>query len=160
MAKIKRNPVAEKVADLIIENYDLKNGKDIQDALKEIFGPIFEKFLNAEMDAHLGYEKNSQDDKNTENRRNGYTTKTIQGSFGEAQIQCPRDRDGTFDPVIVPKRQKDVSEIERKVLAMYARGMSQRDISATIEDIYGFKLSQDKISSNCQQQFNFDPLFS
>ena len=147
MAKIKRNPVAEKVADLIIENYDLKNGKDIQDALKEVFGPIFEKFLNAEMDAHLGYEKNSQDDKNTENRRNGYTTKTIQGSFGEAQIQCPRDRDGSFEPVIVPKRQKDVSEIERKVLAMYARGMSQRDISATIDDIYGFKLSQDKISS-------------
>lgn len=58
-------------------NYDLKNGKDIQDVLKEIFGPIFEKFLNVEMDALLGYEKNSQGDKNTENRHNGYTTKTI-----------------------------------------------------------------------------------
>lgn len=81
MAKIKRNLVAEKVADLIIENYDLKNGKDIQDALKEIFGSIFEKFLNAKMDAHLGYEKNSQDDKNTENRRNGYTTKNYTRIF-------------------------------------------------------------------------------
>lgn len=147
MTKIKRNPAAKEIADLIIKNYRPTNGQEIQDALKEVFGPIFENFLNAEMDAHLGYEKNSQNSKETNNRRNGYTSKTIQGSFGETQIKCPRDRDGTFEPVIVPKRQKDVSNIESKVLAMYARGMSQRDISATIEDIYGFKLSQDKISS-------------
>ena len=83
----------------------------------------------------------------TENRRNGFGEKTIQGSFGETKISVPRDREGTFEPVIVPKRKKDVSEIEGKVLAMYARGMSQRDISSTIQDIYGFELSQDKIST-------------
>ena len=98
--------------------------------------------LNAEMDAHLGYDKSSSEPKETENRRNGYGEKTIHGSFGETSISVPRDRDGSFKPVVVPKHQKDVSEIEGKVLAMYARGMSQRDISATIQDIYGFELSQ------------------
>lgn len=147
MAKIKRNPAALKIADLIFENYDLKNANDANEALKEVFGPLFEKMLNAEMDAHLGYDKNSQDPKETENRRNGFGEKTIQGSFGETKISVPRDIEGTFEPVIVPKRKKDVSEIEGKVLAMYARGMSQRDISSTIQDIYGFELSQDKIST-------------
>ena len=147
MAKIKRNPAALKIADLIFENYDLKNANDANEALKEVFGPLFEKMLNAEMDAHLGYDKNSQDPKETENRRNGFGEKTIQCSFGETKISVPRDREGTFEPVIVPKRKKDVSEIEGKVLAMYARGMSQRDISSTIQDIYGFELSQDKIST-------------
>ncbi len=148
MAKkdIKRNPAAEQIADLILNNYAVKDAKSINDALKEVFGPIFEKVLNAEMDAHLGYDKNSPEPKETDNRRNGYGQKTIQGTFGETQISVPRDREGTFEPVAVPKYKKDVSEIEGKVLAMYARGMSQRDISATIQDIYGFELSQDKIS--------------
>jgi len=73
MAKIKRNPAALKIADLIFENYDLKNAND---ALKEVFGSLFEKMLNAEMDAHLGYDKNSQEPKETENRRNGFGEKT------------------------------------------------------------------------------------
>ena len=114
MAKIKRNPVALQIADLILDNYDPKNARDIHDALKDVFGPIFEKMVNAEMDAHLGYEKSSQEPKVTENRRNGFTSKKIQGSFGETQIQVPRDRDGTFEPIVVPKHQKDVSEIEGK----------------------------------------------
>lgn len=130
MAKIKRNPAALKIADLILDNYDVKNAKDVNEALKDVFGPLFEKMLNAEMDAHLGYDKNSPEPKETENRRNGFGEKTIQGSFGETKISVPRDRDGTFEPVVVPKHKKDVSEIEGKVLAMYARGMSQRDISA------------------------------
>ena len=143
MAKkdIKRNPAAEKIADLILSNYDVQNAKDVNEALKDVFGPIFEKMLNAEMDAHLGYDKSSSEPKETENRRNGYGEKTIHGSFGETTIAVPRDRESSFKPVVVPKYQKDVSEIEGKVLAMYARGMSQRDISATIQDIYGFELS-------------------
>jgi transposase-like protein len=133
MAKkdIKRNPAAEKIADLILNNYDVQNAKDVNEALKDVFGPIFEKMLNAEMDAHLGYDKNSSAPKETENRRNGYGEKTIQGSFGETSISVPRDRDGSFKPVVVPKHQKDVSEIEGKVLAMYARGRA-REISAQL----------------------------
>ena len=72
MAKIKRNPVALKIADLILENYDLTNAKDANEALKDVFGSLFEKLLNAELDAHLGYDKNSQEPKETENRRNGF----------------------------------------------------------------------------------------
>ena len=79
-------------------------------------------------------------------RRNGSTPKTLKTSMGPVDIEAPRDRDGSFEPVIIPKRTKDVSSIEKKVLAMYARGMSQRDISSTIEDIYGFEVSHEMIS--------------
>jgi len=141
-----RNPASKKIAELILENYDVKSAKDIQDAVKEIFAPLFESVLNAEMTAHLGYEKSDQGEKLSANRRNGYTEKIIKTSIGEAAIKSPRDRDGSFEPVIVPKHERDVSGIEDKVLAMYARGMSQRDIAKTIEDIYGFAVSHDKIS--------------
>ncbi len=100
MAKkdIKRNPAAEKIADLILNNYDVQNAKDVNEALKDVFGPIFEKMLNAEMDAHLGYDKSSSEPKETENRRNGYGEKTIHGSFGETTIAVPRDREGSLSP--------------------------------------------------------------
>ncbi len=108
----------------------------MNDTLKDIFGPLFEAMLKGEMDHHLGYDSNDKGTKKNENRRNGFGTKTLNTTHGEVDIEVPRDRDKTFAPVIVPKRQRDVSQIENKVLAMYARGMSQRDISSTIEDIY------------------------
>lgn len=103
--------------------------------------------LNGEMENHLGYSNNDRGDKDTDNRRNGYTHKTLKTSVGEVPIDVPRDRDGSFEPQVVPKRKTDVSSIEGKVLSMYARGMSQRDISATIDDIYGFTLSPEQISN-------------
>lgn len=146
MAKIKRNPAAEDIAMQILKNYKPESGEDIQSALKEIFGPMFENMLKGELNYHLGYENNSKEPKETDNRRNGSTPKKLKTSMGEVKINSPHDRDSTFDPQIVPKRTKDVSEIEGKVLALYARGMSQRDISATIEDIYGFNVSHEMIS--------------
>jgi len=146
MAKIKRNPVAVEIANKILEEYKCGNVEDMQDALKEIFGPMFEGLLKGELNHHLGYESNSKEAKSTENRRNGSTPKTLKTSMGEVPIEAPRDRDGSFDPLLIPKRTKDVSAIENKVIAMYARGMSQRDISSTIEDIYGFKVSHEMIS--------------
>ena len=146
MAKIKRNPAAEEIANKILENYNPESVEDMQDALKEIFGPMFEGLLKGELNHHLGYEENSKQHKETSNRRNGSTPKTLKTSMGEVPINSPRDRDSTFEPVLIPKRVKDVSAIENKVLAMYARGMSQRDISSTIEDIYGFKVSHEMIS--------------
>ena len=101
--------------------------------------------LQGEMNSHLGYENNDHGAKSTDNRRNGYTGKKIKTSSGEVDIKVPRDRDSSFEPRLVPKRQKDVSEMEEKVLAMYARGMSQRDIAETIEDIYGFEISHEMI---------------
>ncbi len=147
MTKNDRNPAGQKIAELILQNYDIKSAKDIQDAVKDAFAPLFESMLNAEMTTHLGYEKSDQNKKEHEDRRNGYSTKTIKTSVGESQIKVPRDRDGTFEPIIIPKHQRDVSGIEAKVLAMYARGMSQRDIAKTIEEIYGFSISHDKIST-------------
>lgn len=147
MAKIKRNPAAESIAYEILKNYNPESVEDMQAALKDIFGPMFEGLLKGELNHHLGYESNSKEDKSTSNRRNGSTPKTLKTSMGEVKINSPRDRDSSFEPQIIPKRSKDVSAIESKVLAMYARGMSQRDISSTIEDIYGFKVSHEMISN-------------
>lgn len=147
MAKIKRNPAAEKIAQTILEEYEVGSVEDMQSALKDIFGPMFEAMLKGELDNHLGYKSNSKEKKETTNRRNGSTPKTLKTTMGEVPISSPRDREGTFEPVIIPKRSKDVSAIENKVLAMYARGMSQRDISATIQDIYGFDVSAEMISN-------------
>ena len=146
MAKIKRNPAAAKIAQAILEEYDVNSVEDMQSALKDVFGPMFEAMLKGEMNNHLGYDSNSKEPKSTDNRRSGTTPKTLKTTMGEVPINAPRDRDGSFEPQIIPKRTKDVSAIEGKVLAMYARGMSQRDISSTIEDIYGFKVSAEMIS--------------
>ena len=136
----------EKLAKQIIEEYKPESVADMQNALKDIFGPMFEAMLQGEMNSHLGYTNNDHGAKQTTNRRNGYASKKIKTSGGEIDIKVPRDRESSFNPKLIPKRQKDVSEIENKVIAMYARGMSQRDISATIEDIYGFEISHEVIS--------------
>lgn len=146
MGKIKRDPKAVAIAEEIVKQYQPKNAEEMQEAIKEIFGPMFESMLKGEMEHHLGYESNDKGPKSTENRRNGYGEKSVHTTYGDIDIKVPRDRDGSFEPVSIPKRSKDVSAIENKVLAMYARGMSQRDISATIEDIYGFSVSHEMIS--------------
>lgn len=147
MARKKRNPQAVALAQQIISQYQPQNVEDMENALKDIFGPMFEAMLQGEMNAHLGYENNDHGAKTTANRRNGYGQKTIKTSRGNVEINVPRDRDASFEPKVIPKREKDVSGIENKVLAMYARGMSQRDISSTIEDIYGFNISAETISN-------------
>lgn len=146
MTKSKRDPKSVELANRIIEQYQPESVQDMQNALKDLFGPMFEAMLKGEMNHHLGYESNDKAEKDTENRRNGYGKKTLKTSAGKVKIEVPRDRDGSFEPQIIPKRKRDVSEIEDKVISMYARGMSQRDISSTIEDIYGFSVSHEMIS--------------
>ena len=141
-----KNKSKNELVKAIIDTYQPETAKDVQDALKDIFGPMFEAMLQGEMNDHLGYENNDKGEKQTPNRRNGYISKNVKTSMGEMTIDVPRDRDGSFEPKIVPKRTKDISDIDKKVLSMYAKGMSQRDISNTIEDIYGFKISHDTIS--------------
>ena len=136
----------EQLARAIIEQYQPKNVEDMPNALKDIFGPMFEAMLQGEMNSHLGYQANERGEKESTNRRNGYSEKTLKTTAGDVPIHVPRDRDGTFEPVVVPKRKRDVSAIEDKVMAMYAKGMSQRDIADTIEDIYGFEISHETIS--------------
>lgn len=145
--KNKRSEASRAIAQAIIDQYQPTNAEEMQDALKDIFGPMFEAMLQGEMDSHLGYGANDHGYKDTDNRRNGYIHKTVKTTYGDIPVDVPRDRDATFEPQAIPKRTRDVSGIEDKVLSMYARGMSQRDIAATIEDIYGFELSAESISA-------------
>ncbi len=144
--RIKRNPKGEAIAKMIMEQYRPESREDMQEAMKDIFGSIFEAMLQGEMDECLGYASNDHGSKKTSNRRNGYMPKNVKTSYGEVEIAVPRDRESSFEPQIIPKRTKDVSGIEDKVLSMYARGMSQRDIAETIEEIYGFEMSSETIS--------------
>lgn len=145
--KKKEDTAGAAIARKIMEEYQPKNTEDMQDALKDIFGPMFEAMLQGEMDAHLGYASNDHGRKNTTNRRNGYAHKNVKTAYGDVTIDMPRDREASFTPQIVPKRTRDVSGIEDKVLSMYAKGMSQRDIAETIEDIYGFEISHEAVSN-------------
>lgn len=149
--KNKRSEASKAIAQAIIDQYQPKSAEDMQDALRDILGPMFEAMLQGEMNSHLGYASNDHGFKETTNRRNGYTHKTLKSSMGEIEIDAPRDRNGSFDPQIIPKRSTDVSGIEEKVLSMYAKGMSQRDIADTIEDIYGFEISHETISNITDQ---------
>lgn len=142
----KRNTKGALIAQTIMEQYQPKTKEDMQKALKDIFGPMFETMLQGEMDGHLGYEANDHGYKETENRRNGYVQKSVKSTYGEIPIEVPRDRQATFEPQVIPKRTRDVTGMEDKILSMYARGMSQRDIASTVEDIYGFDISHETIS--------------
>lgn len=145
--KNKRNKAGMAIAQAIINEYQPQTAEDMQAALKDIFGPMFESMLQGEMDSHLGYEANDRGYKATDNRRNGYSHKTVKTTYGDIPVDVPRDRDASFEPQAIPKRSRDVSGIEGKVLSMYAKGMSQRDIADTIEEIYGFEISHETISN-------------
>ena len=143
----KNNQRGEAIAKMIMEQYKPGSREEAQEAIKDIFGPIFEAMLQGEMEEHLGYVSNDHGSKETDNRRNGYIDKNVRTSYGEISVSVPRDRDGSFQPQVIPKRSRDVSGIEDKVLGMYAKGMSERDIAETVEDIYGFELSHETISA-------------
>ena len=119
---------------------------DLTAKLKSLFSGALEKMLEAEMDEHLGYEKNSVLGNNSGNSRNGYGKKTVKSEWGESEIVVPRDRNGTFEPQIMEKRQTRTNDIEARILAMYAKGMSTRDIEDHLRDIYGVETSPALIS--------------
>jgi putative transposase len=140
MSDQKKNIIAS-----LIEMYDIQSAEDIQDALKDLLGGTIENMLEAEMDEHLGYDAYERSE--NPNSRNGKKTKNIRSKYGEMPISVPQDRQSTFEPQVVAKRQKDISEIEGKIIAMYARGLSTRQISDQIEDIYGFEVSEGMVSN-------------
>ena len=125
---------------------DCKSTKDIHAVLRELFGGTIEKLLEAEMEEHLGYEKHSVNGIHSGNSRNGRAKKTIQSDYGETEISVPRDRRGTFEPQVIAKRQTRTDEIEDKVLAMYAKGMTTRDIEDHVREIYGADISPSLVS--------------
>ncbi len=115
---------------------DCRTTGDVQNKLKELFAGTIEQMLEAELYEHLGYDKNSPLGNNTGNSRNGYGRKTIVSDYGECEIAVPRDRNGDFELRVIEKRQTRTDEIEQKIMAMYAKGMSQRDIEDTLLYIY------------------------
>ena len=128
----------------LLEEYDIETAEDIQDALADLLGGTIKGMMEAEMDDHLGYEKSERSD-NT-NARNGYKSKKVKSKYGEFDLDVPQDRESSFEPKVVPKRQKDISQIDEKIIAMYARGMTTRQISDQIEEIYGFDVSEGFVS--------------
>ena len=128
----------------LIEEYDIETTTDIQEALKDLLGGTIKEMMEAEMDNHLGYSKSERSD--SDDYRNGYKTKRINSSYGNMDIHVPQDRKSTFEPQIVKKRQKDISDIDQKIISMYAKGMTTRQISDIIDDIYGFEPSEGFIS--------------
>lgn len=130
-----------------IKDNDLKSVEDIQKVLKDLFAETLQEMLEAELDTTLGYEKNDVHNKRTSNRRNGHSVKTVRSEFGEINIQIPRDREGEHDPLIVKKHQKNVTGIEDQILALYAKGVSTRDIQDHLERLYGIEVSPTLISN-------------
>lgn len=123
-----------------------KTGEDVTAFMKELHTRVYEQMLEAEMDNHLGYEKHSNQGDHSGNSRNGRYKKQIQTEMGESVIQVPRDREGDFEPVVVPKHQSRGLSIERLVISLYAKGMSVSDIESEMQEIYGINLSTSAIS--------------
>lgn len=129
-----------------IKENKVANLSELNALLKTISGVFIEEILEAERDEHIGYPKHSKSDTPRENTRNGYSTKKVRSLHGEIDLDIPRDREGDFEPIIVKKHQRDISEIEDKVLSMYAKGMTVRDITSHLSDIYGAQVSPTTIS--------------
>lgn len=121
-----------------------QNPQDLSDFFKALQKSAVEHFLEAELDVHLDNEKHQKSQ--TGNYRNGYGNKTIKTSHGEQTIAVPRDRDGSFNPIVVPKRTNMIDGLENVIISLYAKGMSVSDIESQIKEVYGFELSESSIS--------------
>ncbi len=130
-------PIAKEQIRQIISQNDINSVTDVYALLKDSFKDILQELMEAELDASLGYDKNKKREVQTDNKRNGYSPKTVKSQYGEFQLEVPRDRNGEFEPKLVPKYQRDISGIEDKVLSLYARDMSTRDIHDQLQDLYG-----------------------
>lgn len=143
MARKKRTPEENERREKIRELLSLSNVgsmEDIQNLFKETIAEFMENGLEAELDDELGYGRYDYRNKNTENSRNGYSSKTLRTSFGDVEVSVPRDRKGEFEPQVLKKNQTSISQdIEEKILSMYAKGMTTADIETHIRDIYGIE---------------------
>lgn len=136
------------IIDQILENNEMVTAKDVSDVLDTMYGRIVQRLLDAEMDNHLGYSKSSREEKD-DNRRNGYSSKgkKVKTDKGVITIDMPRDRDGSFNPIILQKRQRVLAGYDDIVIGMYAKGLTQEDIKEMIKKIYKIDISKELISN-------------
>lgn len=141
-----KNNNGKEILKLLQENYELNTAQDLSSALKNMFKDALQEMMNAEFDESMGYSKyDKTSEKN--NYRNGTTKKHLKSEFGEFEFETPRDRNGEFEPKIVPKNTRDVSGIEEKIISLYARGLTTREINEQIQDLYGIEVSATMVSN-------------
>lgn len=135
-----------KIRELLQES-NISSMEDIQNLFKETIAEFMENGLDAELEDELGYSRYDYKSKNTDNSRNGHSSKTLRTSFGDVEVSVPRDRKGEFEPQVLKKNQTSISQdIEEKILSMYAKGMTTGDIETHIRDIYGIEVSDTTVS--------------
>lgn len=152
MARKSKYAIPEEKKELLvnlIEMYDIKTAADLQDALKDLLGGTIQTMLEQEINEQIKAKEEADPEYN--DSRNGFKDKTLRSSMGEIPIRVPQDRNSDFEPRVVPKYQRDISQIEGKIIAMYARGMSTRQISDQIKDIYGFEVSEGLVTEITNQ---------
>ena len=146
IARRKKRPGGEKIRELL-QMANIGSMEDIQSLFKETIAEFMENGLEAELDDELGYSKYDYKNKDTDNSRNGHSSKTLRTSFGDVEVSVPRDRKGEFEPQVLKKNQTSISQdIEEKILSMYAKGMTTGDIETHIQDIYGISVSDSTVS--------------
>src|SRR6202161_1113348 len=146
-----------KLIDKLLADY--KNPEDIigeNGLLKQLTKALLERAMQAELTEHLGYEKHDPAGHNSGNSRNGGTTKTLKGDFGELPLETPRDRNGSYEPRIIGKGQTRFTGFDDKIISMYARGMSTREIAGHLQEIYGVELSPTLISNVNEEEMEED----
>jgi len=131
----------------LLKEKKIKSLDDFNTFMRDISKEVLETLFDGEMSDFLGYEKYDHKTKETDNSRNGHSPKQVKSKFGAIDLEVPRDRKSDFEPAVVKKRQRDISGLEEKIVSMYAKGMTTRDIQAHIDDIYGYELSPETISN-------------
>lgn len=146
----KREKISEERRNFLkefINQNNITSAKDIEEALKDMFKDTLQEMLEAELASQIGHEKYEYTNESKDNYRNGYTSKNIHSSVGDFRINVPRDRNGEFDPVIVEKGNNDISNIKPKIIRMYARGNSNKEIYEQMKELYGVHISPDMVTS-------------
>ena len=143
MKKIRRE---NKLIKELIDQYGVKTTDDIKDMLKDLLGETIQTMLEGEIEEELGYSKYNYEEKDTQNSRNGYSPKSVRSEYGEIELDIPRDRHNEFEPKIIPKYQREITGTEGQIIALYAKGMSNRDIEDHLKNIYGIEVSPTMIS--------------
>lgn len=132
------------IIEQLLQEYDIETPQDIEAALRDLLGGTIQNMLESEIEEQM--EQTQEANPEYRDSRNGYKPKTLKSNYGEVPIRVPQDRNSDFEPKVVPKHQRDISEIEGKIISMYAKGMSTRQISDQIQDIYGFDVSESLVT--------------